>query len=462
MDLEMTGLEADRHVIVEIATLVTDDDLDVVAEGPDLVVGATEAQLAAMDDFVRDMHTSSGLLEEIRASELTLAEAGRSTVEFIRSHVPKARTVPLAGNSIGTDRRFLAAHLPEIEEYLHYRSVDVSTVKELAGRWYPEARPPLPRRPGGTGPWTTSRSPWRSWRTTGSTIFRDPPPEAGRRGGPVPPEREEAPMPDEKPSRTEPEATTPPRTPYPAGPRSTAHADRPGRALRDGGGRHPGHPHRGRGRPAPADLRAVFELSALHGDKDFLVYEDERVTFAEHHRIVAALGHQLVERFGVRPGDRVAIAMRNLPDWVMAFWAVITIGAVAVPLNAWWTGEELAYGLSDSGSRVAFVDEEREHRISHHLAEVPGLEALIVSCEEHDPDTGGRRPAVHGQLDRDGRRTAARHPLHRGGRHPGGRHRPCPRSPSIPTTTPPSSTPRAPPAGRRVRSAPTATAARTS
>ena len=153
---------------------------------------------------------------------------------------------------------------------------------------------------------------------------------------------------------------------------------------------------------APSDLRAVFELSTLHGDKDFLVYEDERLTFTEHRRAVAALGRQLVERFGVRQGDRVAIAMRNLPDWVMAFWAVITVGAVAVPLNAWWTGEELAYGLSDSGSRVAFVDEEREQRISHHLAEIPSLEALIVSCEEHDPDTGGRRSAVHGRLDRPG------------------------------------------------------------
>ncbi len=149
MDLEMTGLEADRHVIVEIATLVTDDDLTVVAEGPDLVVHATEEELASMDDFVRDMHTSSGLLEEIRASDLTLEEAGRRTLEFIRAHVPKARTVPLAGNSIGTDRRFLAAHLPEIEEYLHYRSVDVSTIKELAGRWYPEAAANAPTKAGG-------------------------------------------------------------------------------------------------------------------------------------------------------------------------------------------------------------------------------------------------------------------------------------------------------------------------
>ena len=153
---------------------------------------------------------------------------------------------------------------------------------------------------------------------------------------------------------------------------------------------------------APASLRAVFELSALHGDKDFLVYEDERVTFEEHSRIVASLGRELIERFGVRPGDRVAIAMRNLPEWVMAFWATITIGAVAVPLNAWWTGEELAYGLADSGTRVAFVDEERQGRIVHHLAEVPALEAMIVTCEEHDPDSGGRRAAVGGHLDRAG------------------------------------------------------------
>jgi len=149
MDLEMTGLDAGRHVIVEIATLITDDDLDVVAEGPDLVVGATDEQLAAMDEFVRDMHTSSGLLDQVMASELTLDDAGRLTEDFIRSHVPKPRTVPLAGNSIGTDRRFLAAYLPAIEEYLHYRSVDVSTIKELAGRWYPEALAAAPRKAGG-------------------------------------------------------------------------------------------------------------------------------------------------------------------------------------------------------------------------------------------------------------------------------------------------------------------------
>ena len=149
MDLEMTGLDPTRHTIVEIATLVTDDDLAVVAEGPDVVVAATADQLGAMDDFVRSMHTRSGLLAAIEASTTSLADAGAQTLDFIRSHVPKARTVPLAGNSIGTDRRFLAAYLPEIEEYLHYRSVDVSTVKELARRWYPDALAGLPAKAGG-------------------------------------------------------------------------------------------------------------------------------------------------------------------------------------------------------------------------------------------------------------------------------------------------------------------------
>jgi oligoribonuclease len=149
MDLEMTGLDPDRHVIVEVATLVTDDDLTIVAEGPDLVVATAPEQLAAMDDFVKGMHTKSGLLAAVQASTITLEEAGKATLEFIRSHVAKARTVPLAGNSIGTDRRFLAAQLPDIEDYLHYRSVDVSTVKELAMRWYPEAMADAPTKAGG-------------------------------------------------------------------------------------------------------------------------------------------------------------------------------------------------------------------------------------------------------------------------------------------------------------------------
>ena len=138
MDLEMTGLDPRRHVIVEIATLLTDDDLNLVAEGPDLVVHQPREQLDAMVDVVRDMHTRSGLLPAIQASTITLEEAGKATLEFNRQHVPAPRTVPLCGNSIGTDRRFLAAYLPEVEDYLHYRSVDVSTLKELAKRWNPK------------------------------------------------------------------------------------------------------------------------------------------------------------------------------------------------------------------------------------------------------------------------------------------------------------------------------------
>jgi oligoribonuclease len=138
MDLEMTGLDPERHTIVEIATLVTDDDLRVVATGPDIVISATPAQLGEMDDFVRTMHTNSGLLQAIEASTVSLADAGQATLAFLQEHVPAPRTVPLAGNSIGTDRRFLAAYLPEIEEWLHYRSVDVSSIKELSRRWYPE------------------------------------------------------------------------------------------------------------------------------------------------------------------------------------------------------------------------------------------------------------------------------------------------------------------------------------
>jgi oligoribonuclease len=146
MDLEMTGLDPARNVIVEIAPLVTDDDLHVVAEGPDLVVHQPAEALAAMEDVVRQMHTKSGLLAQIEASTVTLEEAGAATLEFIKAHVPGPRTVPLCGNSIGTDRRFLAVHLPEIEEHLHYRSVDVSTIKELVRRWYPDVLDAAPRK----------------------------------------------------------------------------------------------------------------------------------------------------------------------------------------------------------------------------------------------------------------------------------------------------------------------------
>jgi len=137
MDLEMTGLEPDRHVIVEIATLITDDNLEIIGEGPNLVVFQPPEAMAAMDEFVTNMHTKSGLLTAIENSNTSLEDAGAQTLAFLKQHIAEPRTVPLCGNSIGTDRRFLAAHLPEIEDYLHYRSVDVSTIKELARRWHP-------------------------------------------------------------------------------------------------------------------------------------------------------------------------------------------------------------------------------------------------------------------------------------------------------------------------------------
>ena len=148
MDLEMTGLDPARDTIVEIATLVTDDALEILAEGPDLVLATAPDHLAGMDDVVRAMHTRSGLLAAIGSSTTTLEEAGEATMVFLRQHIPEERTVPLCGNSIGTDRRFLAAWLPDVDAYLHYRSVDVSTVKELARRWYPDAYSAAPRKAG--------------------------------------------------------------------------------------------------------------------------------------------------------------------------------------------------------------------------------------------------------------------------------------------------------------------------
>ena len=152
MDLEMTGLDPKRDAIVEIATLITDDELEMIAEGPDLVIAAPPETLAAMDDVVRQMHVRSGLLEAIASSTVTLDQAARDTMAFLREHVPEAKKVPLCGNSIGTDRRFLAAYMPEIEDYLHYRSIDVLTVKELARRWYPEAFAGARKKSGATPP----------------------------------------------------------------------------------------------------------------------------------------------------------------------------------------------------------------------------------------------------------------------------------------------------------------------
>jgi oligoribonuclease len=139
LDLEMTGLDVERDVIVEIAALVTDAELNPLDDGIDVVVHQPPAALDAMSDVVREMHTKSALLPAIVSSRVDLPTAGAQVLEYIRSHVPAPGTTPLCGNSIGVDRKFLARHLPELDNYVHYRSVDVSTLKELVRRWYPEA-----------------------------------------------------------------------------------------------------------------------------------------------------------------------------------------------------------------------------------------------------------------------------------------------------------------------------------
>ena len=139
IDLEMTGLDVERHRIVELAVLVTDAHLELLADGLDLVVHQPPAVLGEMDDFVRKMHTKSGLLPEIEGSTLTLEAAGRHAIEYIAQFVPEAGTAPMCGNSIGVDRRFLDRYLPDLDRYLHYRSIDVSSLKELCRRWYPAA-----------------------------------------------------------------------------------------------------------------------------------------------------------------------------------------------------------------------------------------------------------------------------------------------------------------------------------
>jgi oligoribonuclease len=138
IDLEMTGLDTIRHTVVEIAVLITDSDLELVDDGIDLIVHASDEALAEMDDFVTKMHTKSGLLPAIQASTLSLADASSQVLEYLGSVLPGPGTTPLCGNSIGVDRRFLDRYLPEVDQYLHYRSVDVSSFKELCRRWYPD------------------------------------------------------------------------------------------------------------------------------------------------------------------------------------------------------------------------------------------------------------------------------------------------------------------------------------
>ncbi len=136
IDLEMTGLEPSKHVIIEIASLVTDGDLNVLAEGPNLAIKRTDADLSLMDAWNVATHTKSGLVDRIKNEGVDIEEAERETLAFVRKWVTKGMS-PLAGNSIAQDRRFLRREMPKLDAYLHYRNVDVSTIKELAKRWYP-------------------------------------------------------------------------------------------------------------------------------------------------------------------------------------------------------------------------------------------------------------------------------------------------------------------------------------
>jgi oligoribonuclease len=137
IDCEMTGLDLANDALIEIAALVTDADLVPLGEGVDVVIHTSDEALANMPEVVVDMHAKSGLTEEVRASTVTLAEAEKLVLDYVREHVPDPRTAPLCGNSIATDRGFIARDMPELDAHLHYRMIDVSSIKELCRRWYP-------------------------------------------------------------------------------------------------------------------------------------------------------------------------------------------------------------------------------------------------------------------------------------------------------------------------------------
>ncbi|WP_026449200.1 oligoribonuclease [Actinopolyspora mortivallis] len=137
IDCEMTGLELGKDALIEIAALVTDADLNILGDGVDVVIHAEERVLEGMPEVVRQMHDRSGLTEEVRNSTVTLAQAEQRVLDYLRRYLPEGRSAPLAGNSIATDRGFIARDMPTLDQYLHYRMVDVSSVKELCRRWYP-------------------------------------------------------------------------------------------------------------------------------------------------------------------------------------------------------------------------------------------------------------------------------------------------------------------------------------
>jgi oligoribonuclease len=149
IDCEMTGLDLGSDLLIEVAALVTDGELNILGDGVDVVIRASEDELSRMPDVVRDMHASSGLTQEVVASTVTLQDAEQQVLAYVKQWVPEAKKAPLCGNSIATDRGFLTRDMPELDEWLHYRMVDVSSIKELARRWYPRAYFASPKKDGG-------------------------------------------------------------------------------------------------------------------------------------------------------------------------------------------------------------------------------------------------------------------------------------------------------------------------
>jgi oligoribonuclease len=149
IDCEMTGLDPITEVLVEIAVIVTDSELTTLDDGLDILIATPEDKLAAMDPVVREMHTQSGLLTALATATTTLEEAEQQVLDYVQRHVPERRKAPLCGNSIATDRSFISRYMPKLDDHLHYRMVDVSSIKELARRWYPRVYFNSPAKTGG-------------------------------------------------------------------------------------------------------------------------------------------------------------------------------------------------------------------------------------------------------------------------------------------------------------------------
>lgn len=158
IDCEMTGLDLGSDRLIEIAVLVTDAELNVLGEGIDVVIHAEDAALAGMIDVVKKMHARSGLTDEVRASTVDVPTAEKMVLDYIKQHVKQPKTAPLCGNSIATDRGFIARDMPALDNYLHYRMIDVSSIKELCRRWYPRIYFGQPEKASRTAPWPTSTS----------------------------------------------------------------------------------------------------------------------------------------------------------------------------------------------------------------------------------------------------------------------------------------------------------------